>query len=739
MRCLRLLQQARRNGIKYAAAIAAIFLVATTCPAQSKPEKAATPAEQQPGLALTQELNKYPGLLPEFGQLLAKLQNNVQFPAPRSESRLLPLLPASTMSYIAFPNYGDAANQALQVLRQELQDSAVLRDWWHHGDMATGGAKIEETLEKFYQLHQYLGDEIVVSGAMEGQNAKFLAVAEIRKPGLKKFLEQLVTEYGGESKAGVRVLDLQELATAKDKNPEELTLVVRPDFILVAENVAALRSFSTALDVRSQEFASIAFGRRVAQEYQGGVTVLGGADLQKIMNQTSPGSKQSAEFQRSGFADMKYLIWEHKGEGTQSFSQGELSFTGPRRGSASWLAKPAPLGSLDFVSPDAMMAGAVVLTSLSQIFDDVKELGGPSSADPFAAIAGGEKALNLSVKDDLLNQLGGELTIELDTITPRQPAWKAMFSVRDTARLQKTLNTLLAVTQIQTEHVDDPGGAYSTVRIPSQNPVELAYTFVDGYLIIASSRDGLAEAVRLHRSGGSLAKSPKFLAARPPGHSPDASALFYEDPLRMVALQMQRLAPDLAQSLAQASSVASPAVVYLYGDETAIREASSSGAFDVGGILVVAAIAIPNLLRSRMAANEASAVGSLRSLNTAQITYEATYPKKGFTPNLATLGQDSRGANFQSPDHASFLDDTLVNQTCAGDAWCTRSGYHFRVTASCKQHVCTEYIVVATPVDNNTGTRSFCSTSEGVVRWKKSAPLTSPPTVAECKSWQVLQ
>src|SRR5206468_12597833 len=113
------------------------------------------------------------------------------------------------MSYIAFPNYGDAANQALQVLRQELQDSAVLRDWWHHGDMATGGAKIEETLEKFYQLHQYLGDEIVVSGAMEGQNAKFLAVAEIRKPGLKKFLEQLVTEYGGESKAGVRVLDLR--------------------------------------------------------------------------------------------------------------------------------------------------------------------------------------------------------------------------------------------------------------------------------------------------------------------------------------------------------------------------------------------------------------------------------------------------------------------------------------------------------------------------------------------------
>ncbi len=739
MNCMRRLQQTRRYGIKYAAGITAIFLVATACPAQSKPVKTVTPVAQQPELPWTQELNKYPGLLPEFAQLLAKLQNNVQFPAPRAESRLLPLLPASTMSYAAFPNYGDTAHQALQVLRQELQDNAVLRDWWHHGDMATAGAKIEDFLEQFYQLHQYLGDEIVVSAVMEGQNTSFLAVAEVRKPATKKFLEQLVNQYGGESKAGVRVLDVRELATAKDKNPEELTLLVRSDFVVAAENLATLRSFIAALDRSSQEFASTPFGRRVAQEYKGGVTVLVGADLQRILEQTSNPTKQDASFQRSGFADMKYLIWEHKGVGAQSVSQGELSFTGPRRGPASWLAKPAPLGSLDFVSPNAMMAGTVILTSLSQIFDDIKELSGPSKSDSFAAIAGGEKALNLSLKDDLLNQLGGELTVELDAITPPQPAWKTMLSVRDAAHLQKTLNTLLVVTQLQTEHVEDPGGAYSTVRIPSQNPIELAYAFVDGYLIIASTRDGLAEAVRLHRSGGSLAKSPKFLASRPPGHSLDASALFYEDPLTMAALQLRRFAPDMAESLAQASSEVSPAVVCLYGDEAAIREASSSGAFDVGGVLIVAAIAIPNLLRSRIAANEATAVGSVRTVNTAQVMYETTYPKRGFAPNLATFGQDPRGPSFQSSDHASFLDETLANPTCTGDAWCTKSGYHFRIAAVCKQHVCTEYVVVATPVDSNTGTRSFCSTSDGVIRSKTGPPLTSTLTISECKTWLPLQ
>src|SRR5258707_9938116 len=167
MRCMRLLQRTRRYGIKCAAGIAAILLVAAACPAQSKAEKTVRSVEQQHELPWPQELNKYPGLLPEFGQLLAKLQNNVQFPAPRTESRLLPLLPASTMSYAAFPNYGDTAHQALQVLRQELQDSSALRDWWHHGDMATAGPKIEDSLEKLYQLHQYLAEEIVVSATME--------------------------------------------------------------------------------------------------------------------------------------------------------------------------------------------------------------------------------------------------------------------------------------------------------------------------------------------------------------------------------------------------------------------------------------------------------------------------------------------------------------------------------------------------------------------------------------------
>jgi len=141
----------RRGFLRFATGIAAVFLVAPGCRAQTTPRAT-------PDLPWSKDLNKYPGLLPEFGKLVEKLQQNIRFPTGRSESRILPLLPESTMSYVAFSNYGAATEQALKIIRQELQESAVLRDWWQHGDLAAAGPKLEDSLERFSQLHQYLGD-----------------------------------------------------------------------------------------------------------------------------------------------------------------------------------------------------------------------------------------------------------------------------------------------------------------------------------------------------------------------------------------------------------------------------------------------------------------------------------------------------------------------------------------------------------------------------------------------------
>jgi type IV pilus assembly protein PilA len=732
---VQILQQKWWYFIKSVAAVAAIFLAVSPCSAQS------TQASQQPEMPWTQELKKHPGLLDEFGRLYQKLQQSIQFPAPRQESRILALLPLSTMSYAAFPNYGDVTQQALKIFRQELQDSAVLRDWWQQGDVATAGPKIEDSFEKLAQFQQYLGDEIVVSGSLEGQDPKLLVVAEIRKPGLKKFLQETITHLGGESKQGVHVLDLQDLAAAKDDSfPKDLVLLVRPDYVVAAMDLATLRKFNARLDSQTRDFVSTPFAQRLAKEYATGITLLAAANLHKIVNQAPPELRQGSSFQRSGFADVKYLIWEHKTVGAQTVSQSELSFNAPRHGPAAWLANTGPLSGLDFVSPKAMVAGTILLANPSQIFEDLKGIYSNSSSSPFASLPAFEKMLNLSLKDDLLNTLGGEVTLELDSFAPQKPVWKVILSVQDTSHLQQTLTTLLAAAHIEAQKFEEDGVAYSTVHIPSSTPpLEIGYTFVDGHLILGSSRETVAQAVRLHKTGESLAKSKTFLASLPPGHPLEASAMLYQDTAAVASLQLQQFAPEMVHLIQQTSKEIAPSVVGVYGEESAIRESSSNGTYDFGAVMVVAAIAIPNLLRSRMAANEATAVGSLRTVNTAEIAYAASYSNRGYAPDLATLGLDPHNPKAESPEHAGLLDDTLANESCTGDAWCMKSGYHFRVKAICKLHKCDEYLALAAPVNDNSGVRSFCSTSDGIIRYRTSSPPAVPATVTECKSWSPLK
>jgi type II secretory pathway pseudopilin PulG len=714
----------------------AMFAVSLWGPV-SRGQNATPPAPQKAAPSWSEELNKYPGLIPEFSRLVDKLQHDIQFPPPRTDSTLVPLLPPSTMSFAAFPNYGGVANQLLALLHQELQESSVFRDWWQHGQIAASGPKIEEALDKFSQLNQYLGDEIVFSGSTDGNDRNVLIVAEVRKPGLKNFLQQALAQIAGKSQSHVRILDLQELASAQDtKSSDELIVLVRPDYVVVSLNLATLRAFNTRLAGTNREFPSTPFGRRVLQEYQGGLTVLAAADLHTILSQLPASFRENASFQQSGFSDVKYVVWDHKRLDGQDVSQSELSFNNPRHSAASWLANSRPLTTLDFVSPKSMVSATIVLSSLSQIFDDAKILSGPSNAGTFVMLPQFEKSLNLSLKDDLLNLLDGEITIEVNSLGQQQPVWKAILGVKDSDHLQQTFSKLLATTKFEAEPFEQDGVTYHTVRVPQgKSTLDIGYAFVDGHLLIGSSRDVVADGVRLHRSAGSLAKSAKFLTALPPGHSLEASALLYEDAAAVGALQLRQFDPTIAHSLSQNSTDAPPVVVGLYGGDKSIREASTSPSFDAASVLIVAAVAVPNLLRSRIAANEASALGSLRTVNTAEITYSAAYPKRGFAPNLSTLGVDPRGTTEVSQDHAGLLAETLVNSGCTADGWCTKEGYRFIISALCKLRLCSEYMAVATPVSDSTGTRSFCTTSDGVIRFKPGSPLAAAPTAAQCKTW----
>jgi hypothetical protein len=284
----------------------------------------------------------------------------------------LPKLPAATTYYIGFPNYGETAHQTVETLHQELQTSAVLRDWWQHGELSSAGPKLQQFLEKFYEVSQYLGDEVVVSGETRGginevgaASRNLLIIAEARKPGFKDFLRQMLKEHGDESQFSVRVLDPQELAQTETKTGSvtpQLVVLVRPDFVIAAQSLKELRNFNSFLDSKTTEFASTPFGQRLTKAYQDGTSALMAVDLHTILSQIPPGTPQNQKvLDRTGFKDAKYAVWAYRHNAGASDSQMELSFVGPRHGIASWLAAPTPLGSLDFVSPQATIVSSVHL------------------------------------------------------------------------------------------------------------------------------------------------------------------------------------------------------------------------------------------------------------------------------------------------------------------------------------------------------------------------------------------
>jgi len=140
-------------------------------------------------------------------------------------------------------------------------------------------------------------------------------------------------------------------------------------------------------------------------------------------------------------------------------------------------------------------------------------------------------------------------------------------------------------------------------------------------------------------------------------------------------------------------------------------------------ILIIAAIAIPNLLRSRIAANEASAVGSIRTLNTAEVTYSSTYPDQGFTCTLSNLGPPAGSASATSTS-AGLIDAVLSSGV--------KSGYSFALTGCTvagATSINVSYTSQGLPVAvGQTGQRGFCSDQSGVIHYNAAGTTCAPAT-----------
>jgi hypothetical protein len=153
----------RKPCFVYFAAIALVTMFLISTCASQKTEAA------QPEDPFSQAMSRYPGLVPELGVLFDKLKQNVQFPESRRQSKLLPLLPPATTYYIAVPNYGEPARQALATFREELKQSQALREWWQSGDVAKTGTQIEDYVDKSLRSRNTWAERLLCRGRLGGR------------------------------------------------------------------------------------------------------------------------------------------------------------------------------------------------------------------------------------------------------------------------------------------------------------------------------------------------------------------------------------------------------------------------------------------------------------------------------------------------------------------------------------------------------------------------------------------
>jgi ferric-dicitrate binding protein FerR (iron transport regulator) len=540
------------------------------------------------------DLDHQLALLAEFSKLRAKFEE-IQTPGPRYASKILPLLPTDTVLYIGIPNLGDALQQANRIFQQQLAQSKVLQGWWNKRGSSNQHPTPQELIDQVHAVSQYLGDEVVITARTnsfsDGQGPVLLA--EVRQPGLKDYLQKHLADTlkNPQGASNVRVVDLQSLASLSS-DERGMIMLVRPNMLVIGGVAASVRQINAQLDAGATAFAGTDFGQRIANVYSRGTETVVAANLGQIVKDAHAQQKESEALRNSGFNDVKYLIATRGESPSQGDNRITLEFNGQRHGIASWLATPAPMGSLDYVSSNAGAAVSFVAKQPALMLDDIFNTIGASDSSFNHNLAEANAELGLDLRNDLASALGGEVTLALDGPVLPTPSWKAIFEVNSSGALQVAIDKLVQSFNRQAQKSNQPGltlnqtqldgRTFYTIESQGGGPAaEFDYTFADGYMLLAPSRALLLAALKTHASGASLAHSGSFRALFPSDNQANFSGMIYQNLSPILKPLSSQLTSGQLALVQQLAADAKPSVFCAYGGSDRIEVASTGNLFDL--------------------------------------------------------------------------------------------------------------------------------------------------------------
>ncbi len=466
---------------------------------------------------------------------LASIQKQIdQIPPPvlRYGSRLLDRVPVESVVVASIPNLSQTLAQATQIFEDRARQSASFAAWWS----GTRAQNVKQILDRVRSINGYLGDEIVIAVPFNGTP---VALAEVRQPGLDGYLAQL-------GMTGPRAFDGN----------------------LVVLGAAAVPP--------QGQFPASPLGARMLQSYQNGAGLLFAADMEQIVsktvvanNVTTPVPNPAAVF---GIDNLRFVVAESKVNPASPVNTASFAFSGARHGLASWLGAPGPMGSLEFISPQASFATAFVTRDPRELLSELLATAGPQAAVVLSMI---QQHAGFSPLDDVAASLGGEAAIAIDGPLLPVPGWKIAIEVENPSRLEWAIEQAVATIRndvpdnaVSLSNQTENGRTYYALSLGKMN---IAYVFVDGYLLLGSSRAALASAIDARASGQTLPHSDAFRSQLPLDTQVDFSAVaFYNlaSTVGPIADQLNAsglLTPEQQQQISALTANRQPTLVYAYG------------------------------------------------------------------------------------------------------------------------------------------------------------------------------
>ena len=556
----------------------------------------------------------------QYAQMLATLaavrKDLVAIPRPgvRNSTHLLDLMPADTVVYAALPNLANTIAESHRVIQERISQNPALREWWEK-EQSGRQQNMDQAIETIRQFGDYLGDEIAVSVALNANTKPDapLVLAELKNStGLREFMEQQVAKYsaGQTGKPDIQFVEDPSKATASStdgEKKEQLYVWIQNDLLAASPKLQQLQSLQQLQgNGGTSGFTGTPFHDRIAQVYSEGAGIVVAANLEKIVEQTKAeraqgpdADKHEAALNKLGILSVKYFVLDQKDTNGKTHTQASLSFNDTTRGIPSWLAAPAPMGSLEYISPDANVVAGFVVKKPASLVDDLLGVLETVSPELRKNLDKQQAAHGLDIRNDIAVPLGGEFAFAIDGPILPTPSWKLVFEVNDPQHLQQALEH--AVTEVNKEaaafgksglvwdKTESGDRTFYSLKSPDFGFVQVNYVYANGYMIVAPSRALIDRALAARDTGTSLLHSSRFTAGLPADGNANFSAVFYHNLAPLVQPIAQQIATqNLPQGPQQAvkamAAEMAPTLAYAYaqGDSITFAANTEGGPFGLG-------------------------------------------------------------------------------------------------------------------------------------------------------------